>query len=513
VVAAEAVAMKKGLVTLTALVLFAGLLTWVLTKERGRVAEKEEVFRGDIAREADLVKLEVAKYENTPLAADPKAPGKMTSQRKQTLNLAFERRGDDWFITAPIQGQADPDQMKTMVKSIVELKPSVRKDEKTDVKEYGLAEPTMEVTLGLKGGSQVKIAVGANTPVGGKMYATISGKQGLFMVPTSFRTDLDKQPDSVRDKRLARFEKDKVTRVTFTNAAGSVVAEKSVKGESKVVWTITNPGPYKGDEWAITSGLNKIADTDAKEFAPNPGDLKAYGLDKPRAQCKIETKDGKSYEVLVGAKTRKKVATSEYSGGAEEKDLVYTMRQGRPEVLLMEASLFDDLNKDLFALRDKHIVDFKREDVLSLKVERKAGLAFSVQRAGSDWMIETPQTAKAQKSKVDDIIWDITDLESKEYVSGTPDLKAMGLAVPATVMTVRLKGGKTVTLKFGDEVKVGTEALYYCQSSDSSQVYKVGQLAMKDLPAKYEDLKEGAASTPPSGTLNAVPPPAPVAPQ
>jgi hypothetical protein len=349
--------------------------------------------------------------------------------------------------------------------------------------------------------------------VGGKMYATISGKQGLFMLPTSFRTDLDKQAETVRDKRLARFDKDKVTRVTFTNAGGTVVAEKTVKDAKQVVWTLTNPGPYKGDEWAITSGLNKIADTDAKEFAPNPTDLKAYGLDRPRAQCKIETQDGKSYEVLIGSKIRQKVKTSEYSGGTEDKDLVYAMRQGRPEVLLMEATLFDDLNKDLLALRDKHIVDFKREDVLSLKVERQTGLNFSVARAGADWMIETPQTSKAQKSKVDDIIWDITDLETKEYVSGTPDLKALGLAVPATVMTVRLKGGKTVSLKFGDEVKAGAEALYYCQTSESDQVYKVGQLAMKDLPTKYEDLKEGAASTPPSGTLNAVPPPAPVAPQ
>jgi hypothetical protein len=504
--------MKKGLVTLITLVLFAGLLTWVLTRERGRVAEKEEVFRGDIAKEADLTQLDITKFDTTSVP-DPRDPKKLTSQRKQVLHLAFERRDDDWYITAPFQGQADPDQVKAMVKTIVELKPALRKDEKTDVQEYGLTEPTMEVTLGLKSGEQTKISLGANTLVGGKIYATISGKQGLFLVPTSLRTDLDKQPDAVRDKRLARFDKDKVSRVTFTNAKGTVVAEKTARDAKQVIWTLTNPGPYKGDEWSITSGLNKIADTDAKEFAPNPNDLKAYGLDRPQAECKIETSDGKTYDILVGSRTRKKVPASQYSGGAEDKDLVYTMRQGRPEVLLMEASLLDDLNKDVLALRDKHIVGFKRDDVTSLKVERQTGLSFTVQRAGSDWMIEAPQTAKAAKSKADDIIWDITDLEAKEYVSGTPDLKAIGLAVPATVMTVNLKGGKTVTLKFGDEVKSGAESLYYCQTSDSDQVYKVGQLAMKDLPVKFEDLKEGATSTPPAGVLNALPPPAPAAPR
>lgn len=510
--------MKRFAWTIAALVIFVGLLVWTLTKERGRVPEKEEVFRGEIASADDLTGIEVVKFETQPVDEEPseedededegeaedeaeakdedkakdKHKDKDPNKRVETKRIAMQKRGDEWYLTKPFEGLIDPDTAKSMVKAIVELKPSVNKDVNPSGKEFELDNPTLEVTASLQSGKQIKITVGVDTPVGAKLFAKISDREGLFLLPSMFKTDLDKEPDKLRDKKLARFEKDDVTRVTFVNQNGTVTAEREKKDKDKDNWNITRPARYKGDEWSITSAFGKAGEVEAKEFADKPKDLKKFGLDKPRAQCKIELKDGKVIEVAIGKQIKKKVKASEYSDTEEEKELVWAMRKGRPEVLLVETTLFDDLNKNLMALRDKHILDIERDQVMAVKVARRKGLTFAVTRAGDDWMIQTPQTGKANKTKVDDILWDLTDLEAKEYLAKAPDMKAIGLAVPSTVITLKLSGDKSIKIKFGDEVKEGAETSYYCQTSESKQVYKVGDLALKDLPEDIEALKEGA---------------------
>ncbi len=507
--------MKRYAATLVALLLFAGLLTYSLVRERGRVAEKEEVFSTEIRSDKDVAKIEVIKYDVPPTA--PGAKPAPAAKHAEVRHISAEKHGDEWWVVQPFSGVMDPDNAKTMVKAVVELKPSVRKDKDINLNapEFGLANPKFLVTVALTRGTTLRVSVGENTPVGSQAFAKIEGKEGLFLVPTSFTTDLDKDPDTLRDKKLARFEKEKVARVTFTNARGTVVAQK--QGDEKdAKWQITTPGAFKGDEFALSTAFGKLNELDAKEFGDRPNDLKLYGLDRPRAECKVETRDGKSYDVIVGSQVRKKVK-KEYGTETEDKDLVYAMRRGRPEVLLVETSLFDELNKDVFAFRDKRLFDFKRDDVEIVDVSRTKGLSFTAGRTKEEWEVRAPQHAKGNRNKLDDILWDLCDLEAKEYLASDVDLRQCGLAVPSTVVTLTLKNGRQVKIKFGDEIKnvaVGGP-WYYCQTSDSSQVYKVSESALKDLPAKFEDLKQdssnpasmGLTPPPPTGANMPGPPP------
>lgn len=508
--------MRKFGWTIAAFVVFVGLFAWVMTKERGRVPEKEEVLSRLITNEADVSKIEVVKYEAAPPttpadnpAAENAEAGPTTGTPEaenavgagtaqpgvKTTRMSLERHGDEWWLAEPLKGLVDPETAKTMVKAIVEMKPGVGKNVKL-IKEFGLSSPTMEVTVSLKSGKKVAIKLGADTPVGSKIYATISDLPGVYYIPSSFRSDLSKDAASLRDKKLARFEKDKVTGVTFTNEKGTFVLEKQGEEKQKAVWRISQPGSYKGDEWSITSAFGKVADVEAKGFGDQPNNLSLYGLDKPRAQCKLQLKDGKTIEVLVGAQTRQKVKVSDYGDTMEDKDLVYAMRKGRPEVLLVETTLFDDLNKDLMALRDKHVLSIAAADVTSMKVERREGFGFSVLRAGEDWKMQSPQTGPADKMKVEDILGSAIDMEAIEFLAKAPDLRQVGLAAPSTAVTLRLKNGKSVTLKFGDTLQVGPETQYYCQTSDSDQVYKVGDMFLRGLPSKVDELKQGAMGMP-----------------
>ena len=86
--------------TIAAGLLFVALLAWVMTNERRRVPEKEEVFGIDAAEVTAL-----------------------TIQRKGEEPITLEKRGEDWFITQPFTGLAANEEVERLVKAIAELVP------------------------------------------------------------------------------------------------------------------------------------------------------------------------------------------------------------------------------------------------------------------------------------------------------------------------------------------------------------------------------------------------------
>src|ERR1035437_2154943 len=97
--------------TLVSAVLFIGLLAWVLTNERGRVKQEGELF-----------------------GLDPKVISKLDIAQGEQ-KLALERRGDDWWVTAPIVALCDKDKLDAVLKNIVELKPKSREKVNLDADE------------------------------------------------------------------------------------------------------------------------------------------------------------------------------------------------------------------------------------------------------------------------------------------------------------------------------------------------------------------------------------------
>ena len=77
---------------------------------------------------------------------------------------------------------------------------------------------------------QATIHIGAETPLGNERYARVSGarRRGgddlLYVVPASLRATLWKDPQQLREKKVARFEADDVTQVILDHGETHVVA-------------------------------------------------------------------------------------------------------------------------------------------------------------------------------------------------------------------------------------------------------------------------------------------------
>ncbi len=448
--------------TIAAALIFVALLAWVLTQERGRVPEKGEVFKLDVKR---VTRLEI----------HPK-DGKV---------ITLEKRGDQWWITSPFEGWADKDEVERMARTICELKPDHRPDEDPNKKEFGLQQPEMVVKMWYDGGKKkVELAIGAETPVGSQRFAKIEGKKGLYLVSSYVKTDLDKKPEDLRDKKLAHYDQDDIQTVELQTEHGKFKFVARQTGEKRE-WYLEEPIKTKADHWTVDTIVTRPKEVEARDFEAVPKDLSKLGLDKPKVKLVLHAKDGKSYTILLGKK-EKRLVKKQWGEGKEEQEIVYAMLQGRPEVLLVEANFLDDLDKDLMALRDKHVVEFDRDKVKAIRVQRKKGLSFVLAKRGDQWYLDSPQAGKAKQTKVDDILWDLEDLETTEFIEKPEDLKQYGLAVPDTVVTLEMTDGDTIKISFGYKTKDGR---YYCKTNKSDTVYVVSDLLLSALPEKIDDIK------------------------
>ncbi len=480
-------------------VFFVGLLAWALTQERGRVPQEGEAFGID---------------------------AKTVSQLQITgtdQNVTLEKQGDQWMLVQPIQGYADKDATERMVRALAELKPSGTRDEvegqRVDPKDprYGLDKPQLTAVMTYEGRKQVTLYIGKEAPGGAEFFAGIEGRGKLYFVPASLRSDLTQKPEQLRDKAVVHFEEKDLRSVTLQYADKTVAFEKRGEGE-EVKWFLTQPYEAKADEWNCRQIVEKLSGLRAETFAPDkplPG--QDPGLAKPAIKATLTLKDGKQWVVNLGAKARLKLADADSTlvtdpqAPGTEKDLVYVQLENRPETLLCLDTVLMDLTKTDMDLRDKRIVEMKRDLVEELRVERKQGVSFTARKLPDGWQLTAPTTGRAKSTMVDDTLWNVNELEAREFLGEQKDLQQYGLAIPDTTLTLKVKGQAEPVKVFVGYAK--GEDGHYARTSQSNQVYVINDALLLDLPKSNDDLKETSSSaTPlPSGPtiMPSAPPPIP----
>ncbi len=454
--------------TIAAALVFAALLGWVLTQEQGRVAEEGEAF-----------------------GLDAETATRLEVQRAGEDTLVLQKRDDEWDLVTPIQGLADSEQVMRMVKAIAELTPnSSREGVDLSTADFGLAEPDVVAILQC-GAKAAHISLGADTPIGASRYAKIEGRDKLYIVPAALRTALSKAPDELREKKLANFETDDVRGLTVQTPEGRVVATRIGEGD-KPRWRITEPLDTLGDEWNIKQLINKIKDMKAEDFLTDKASDEQLGLAQPQVTVTLDMTDGKDLTVSVGKQSKRVIGT-----GTTEAEVLFVRSSERSEILIVKADVLDALAKNEFDLRDKSVVQIKRDDIQRMKVERKQGLNFSVGRRPDGWIVEKPTVADASRSKIDNLLWDVEDLSAKSYVSeeaSDDDLRSYGLLVPSAALTITAGADKPIKIYIGDQTEDGD---YYCMTNQSKQVVTISKFLVDDLPETEEDLKASASDMTP----------------
>ena len=369
------------------------------------------------------------------------------------------RQNGKWQLTAPKALPADQDAVSAMVTSLGSLSADRVVDEKADdLKQYGLADPTLDIKVKRKDGKIDEVLIGDDLPTGSGAYAKKPDDPRVFAIASFAKSGLDKRPEDLRDKRLMTFNQDKLTRVDLTGKGGPVEFGKDAQNE----WQIVKPRPLRADSSAVSGLVDKLRD------------------------AKMDLTSTKDAAKGFAAGTRVGTATVTDSGGTQtlevrkDKDKTYYAKSSAVDgVYVVAADVGEALDKGLDDFRNKKVFDFGFSDPTKVDVK---GASYT--KSGDKW---TSNGKTMDNGSVQNLIDKLRDLAATKFPAadgGTPVFEA-------TVTSNNGKRVEKVTIR-----KQGTQ--YFAQREGEPSIYELDGKAVEDLEKAAADVKEAAPAAAPA---------------
>jgi Domain of unknown function (DUF4340) len=436
---------SKGLLTASFLLLVLSAVIWWSNKK---------------AATADKTPAETATVKLVNIPEDQIQNIEIKKRTGETIKL--QRNDSQWQITSPKQLRADPDAVSSMLSTLAPLSSDRTVEEKaTSVDQYGLTQPTIELSIADKNKKTTKLLIGDETPAGTAVYAAIAGDPRVYALSSYKKNSLDKQLNDLRDKRLLRFDSDKVSSIELT-------AKKQIMafGRSKDQWQIVRPKPFRADSSQVEELLRTLRDAKI--------DLSGSEDDK-----KVSTAFS-SGALFATAKVTDVSGTQELQV-RKNKDDYYAKSSVVAGIYKIASAMGTGLDKSLDDFRNKKLFDFGYAD--PEKIELHAGpKSYFLTRSGSDWW---SNGTKMDAGTVSALMGKIRDLSASKF----PDA---GFTAPLLDLTVTSDGGKRVEKvllsKTGDN--------YEAKRENEPALYELTASSVSELQKSAADLKPAPAPAP-----------------
>ena len=418
--------------------------------------------------------LEEKKKEGKP-AADA-SPKLLEVPEDQIVQVEMKKKGGDtttikrggdgkWQMTAPQPFPVDQDSAKSLAGAFNPLNSDKLIEEKSpDVAQYGLAAPSLEVTLTKKDGKTQKVLLGDDTPTGSAVFAKLDGDARVFTVANFSKSNIDKTSKDLRDKRLMSFDSDKLARFELTVKGQTLEFGKNGKGE----WTIVKPKPLRADNFAVEDLAKKLKDAKM--------DLSLSDEDLQKAASSFAKAASVATAKLSDASGTQQIEVR------KDKDKNYYAKSSVVEgIHKIDAALGDGLDKSIADFRQKKLFDFGFSEPNKIEIhEGSKTLLF--QKSGDKWMAGTKQMDSTGVQSLIDKLRDMASIKFLDAAAGAPHLD----------VTVTSQDGKQV-----EKVAVSKkDNFYYAHRDNEPSYYELDGKVVEDLQKAAADLKEAPAAKP-----------------
>jgi hypothetical protein len=397
-------------------------------------------------------------------------------RREDTVRLA--RVGEGWELKSPVVARGDRARIDETLTTVLTAKIDREIDPKpAALGDFGLDKPAAEVTLTLKDGKTLGLALGNKTPTGVWVYAREAGKPAVVALPDGVLREATKAASEFRDRSILTLDRKAVS--GFDVAADGATLSVEHAGDA---WRITKPVALPADTEAIGDMFEKLTSAKVKEFvAEAPPSRAVYGLDRP-LRLTIHTgkdKERASRTLLVGRTDAAKKG-------------VYAMRDGESSVLLLPEEVVKPIPRTVAALRDKQLVAVDRDKVTRVQVESPKG-AVTLTRQKDRWAITAPQALAADQLEAGALLTRLRELRAQGFLSDDASAVPRVLAKPTVKVTVTEEGKPptTVLLAPSAERRAGAPSAY-AAVADRGPVVLVDGKALDDLGRSADDLRDHA---------------------
>ena len=382
--------------------------------------------------------------------------------KTDVVSLAKNASGQ-WLITAPKPLPADQDSVSSMVSALSSLNSDRLVDDKpSDLAQYGLTDPSLEIDVTYKDNKTQKLLIGDNTPTNNGAFAKLESDPRVFTIATYTRANINKSANDLRDKRLLTSNFDKISQI-------ELIAKKQdiAFGRDKQQWQIVKPKPLRADDFQVEELQRKLkeAKMDLGSSAPDEKKIaSAFAAATPVATAKVTDSSG-TQELQV----------------RKNKDDYYAKSSAVPGVYKVTSDLGQGLDKSVDDFRSKKLFDFGFDDPNKIEVH-DVGKSYLLTRSGENW--SSADGKKMDLPAVQSLIDKLRYLTSTKF----PD---SGFTTPTVDATVTSGDGKRVEQV--QIAKVGDR--YIARRANEPALYEIDPAGVTDIEKAAADLKPAAPET------------------
>lgn len=248
-------------------------------------------------------------------------------------------------------------------------------------------------------------------------------------------------------------------------------------------WQVTQPLSAKGDTKAIDKFLTNVvtARKDAVLFDRiEAAKLAELGLASPEVEMGLKA-GGTETVIVFGEK-------------GPTHNIAYIMFKGRPEVYRVHSDLKKEASKDVYALRDKTILDFDPVKMRRLEIAKKDTPRVVVEQDQGKWNLLEPKGERASMAKVLELLYVIKNGEIKAFADESPtDLAPYGLSSPMLQLTVFQEQKETPhVLAIGDKDRA--KRAYFARTNQQKKIFDVEEELVNTILLSMDKLSEGGAA-------------------
>ncbi len=395
------------------------------------------------------------------LKLDQNAITKLELKKKDSGPVVLTKSGSgDWQITAPKPLRADQSAVTSLASTLSSLNSErVVEDKASELQNFGLDQPVLEVDATEKDNKSQKLLLGADTPASSGVYAMLAGDPRLFTVASYTKTSLDKSVNELRDKRLLPVNPDKISRVEVIQKNSDIEF-----GRNKDDWQILKPKPLRADTMQVGDLVRDL--TNAK-------------MDLSSADAKQESSEFAHATPVATAKVTDDSGTQQLQL-RKKKDTYYAKSSAVDGEYKVDSGLGKALEKNLDDFRNKKLFDFGYNDPNKIELHN-ADKSYFLARgtAGTDdWW---SNGKKMDAANVESVISDLRDLSASSF-------PASGFSKPTIDVTVTSEDGKRT-----ERVQIAKSGDHYiAQRENDPSLYQLSAGSVDGLVKAAEELKPAA---------------------
>jgi hypothetical protein len=368
-------------------------------------------------------------------------------------HVRLEKVGEQWRLRLPLDFPADSSTVSSTLGSLANLTADRRMAvEEIEPAEYGLDDPTAEVTLEMAGGGERTIAVGDELPLGSKRAILIDGGDEVIIASGWFVNDLEREIDDWRSRDVIDFLEDDVASIDIEAGTDAI---RAARVDDR--WQLLRPLEDLADDDHLGGLISDLRSMRIEEFLDDAADLGEIGLDLPEYSITVVRSDGGEPLRLDLGDTR------EGDSGTE-----VACRRGDGAVFWASERVLTRLSKAPVLWRAKKVMPFETWDVQEVRITTPEESANLIHEDGL-WHFE--DDSEADLAKVQERLRSLAGLEATDYDLMTPMTNEMGRVEvmleekedeerPALVFSFHAplqEGGKAMVQVTGRDTVMGVE--------------------------------------------------------